>query len=67
MNLLDDGVDVWRPVRAGRLHGGVYRIMDQPYDREIETWQFAPGDAVVCGETHHHADLAGPPLLGWAK
>jgi len=64
VNLLDDGVHVWRPVQAERLHGDVYRIMDQPYDREIETWQFASGGAVVCGATHHHEGLAGPPLLG---
>jgi len=48
VRLLDEGVDVWRPVRAKRLSGTVYRIVDQPYEREIETWQFAPGDAVVC-------------------
>lgn len=48
VSLLDEGVDVWRPVRAKRLGGTVYKIVDQPYEREIETWQFEPGDAVVC-------------------
>lgn len=48
VSLVDDGVDVWRPVRAEHLHGDVYRIVDQPYDREIETWEFEPGEEVIC-------------------
>jgi len=48
VSLLDEGVDVWRPVRAKRLRGNVYRIVDGPYAREIETWQLEPGGAVVC-------------------
>jgi hypothetical protein len=48
VNLLDEQVDVRRPVQAERLHDDVYRIADQPYDREVETWQFEPGDEVVC-------------------
>lgn len=48
VSLLDEAVDVWRPVRAERLHDNVYRIVDQPYNREIETWQFEPGVEVVC-------------------
>lgn len=46
--LVDEGVDVWRPVLAEHLSGNVYRIVSQPYDREIESWQFEPGDDVVC-------------------
>jgi len=46
--LLGDGVEAWRPVQAKKLHGNVYRIVDQPYDRETETWQFEPGANVVC-------------------
>jgi hypothetical protein len=48
VSLIDEGVEVWRPVRATRLRGDIYRIVEQPYDRELETWQFEPGDAVVC-------------------
>jgi hypothetical protein len=48
VRLLDEGVDVWRPVQAKHLGGNRYRIVDQPYDREIETWQFEPGDEVAC-------------------
>jgi hypothetical protein len=46
--LLDEGVDVWRPVMARRLSDGTYLILEQDYDRSTETWQFEPG-AVVKG------------------
>ena len=48
MKLLDEGVDVWRPVLAEFLHDDIYSIIDQPYDRETEIWEFEPGDEVVC-------------------
>jgi hypothetical protein len=48
VSLLNEGVDVWRPVQAERLRYDVYRIADQHYDDNIETWQFTPGDVVVC-------------------
>ena len=47
VRLLDEGVDVWRPVASEHVRGNVYRIADQPYDREVETWEFAPGDEVI--------------------
>ena len=48
VSLFDEGVDVWRPVIA-ELHGpGVYLILEQPYDRDLERWQFEPGDYVTC-------------------
>jgi hypothetical protein len=46
--LLNEGVDVWRPVEAEKLQDNVYRIIFQPYDSDIETWQFSPGDEVIC-------------------
>jgi len=46
--LLDEGVDVWRPVQAERLSGNTYRILNQPYVRNTESWQFEPGDLVLC-------------------
>jgi hypothetical protein len=48
VSLLDEGVQVWRPVAAEHLDGDVYRIVAQPYDRETERWAFQPGDRVVC-------------------
>jgi hypothetical protein len=46
--LLDEDVDVWRPVIAERLDRDVYRIVEQHYDKDTERWQFQPGDEVVC-------------------
>ena len=46
--LLDEGVDVWRPVQAEHLSGNVYRILRQSYDRTVESWQFEPRDVVLC-------------------
>lgn len=48
MSLLGEAVDVRRPVRAEHLHDRIYRIVEQPYDRELETWEFGPGDEVIC-------------------
>jgi hypothetical protein len=44
--LLDEGIDVWRPVAAERLSRGCYRIVD--HDRGVERWQFEPGTVVRC-------------------
>ena len=46
--LLGEGVDVWRSVQAEHLHGDVYRVLSQAYDRSTESWQFEPGDDVLC-------------------
>ena len=50
VSLLDENVEVWRPVQAERTGGNVYKILNQHYDRETEIWQFEPGDEVVCEE-----------------
>ncbi len=46
--LRNEGVDVWRPVQAEHLEGNRYRILSQPYDRDLESWQFDPGEEVLC-------------------
>jgi hypothetical protein len=46
--LLDEGIDVWRPVEAQRLSSDRYLIVDQGYDPDIERWQFEPGTVVRC-------------------
>jgi hypothetical protein len=44
--LLNEGTDVWRPVEAEPLGGGLYRVLgDAPED---ETWAHAPGSTVRC-------------------
>jgi hypothetical protein len=48
VRLLNEGVDVRRPIQAEHLADHIYRILDQPYDRSIEHWEFEPGDHVVC-------------------
>lgn len=48
VRLAGEGVDVWRPVAARQQRENVYRILEQPYDREIEHWQFEPGEVVRC-------------------
>jgi hypothetical protein len=45
--LLDEAVEVSRPVRAERERDNIFRISDQPCDRSHETWQYKPGDRVV--------------------
>lgn len=46
--LLDEGVDVWRPVEAERLSPDSYLIVEQDYDRGLERWEFEPGTVVRC-------------------
>jgi hypothetical protein len=46
VELLDEGVDVWRPVQAQVEGDGVYRLPDSaPAD---ETWAFPAGSRVRC-------------------
>ena len=59
VSVADEGVDVWRPV-AAQQRDSVYRILEQPYDRELEHWQFEPGDEVKC-ESRNLDD--GPVLV----
>ena len=44
--LLDEGVDVWRPVLAQHLRDDLYRIVVSPPDGEV--WEFNHGDVVRC-------------------
>lgn len=46
--LRDEVVPVWRPVQAEALGGSRYRIMEQPYERALERWEFEPGEIIVC-------------------
>jgi hypothetical protein len=48
VRLLDENVDVWRPVEAEEIAADRFRIVDQPYDRCTERWEFEPGDEVMC-------------------
>jgi hypothetical protein len=46
VELLDEGVDVWRPVQAEHLGGDLYRLTGERPDGEV--WPFAVGDVVRC-------------------
>ena len=46
--LLDEAVDVWRPIEARRLPDDACLILDRDYDRSVEEWAFEPGTVVRC-------------------
>ena len=48
VKLTDEPVPVWRSVKAEQISEDVYLIVVQPSDREIEQWEFQPGERVVC-------------------
>ena len=49
MPLLNEGVDVWRPVEATQLSADRYRVKgNRPADEE---WAFPPGAIVRCERT----------------
>ena len=48
VRLLDEGLDVWKPIDARMVGENVFQISDQPYDSDLETWEFEPGDFVFC-------------------
>ena len=57
--LLDEGVDVWRPVQASRRIGETFEIVSKNDDPEDEHWQFPSGALVRCEER----ELSGGPCL----
>ena len=63
VRLLDEGVDVWRPVQARRLSETTYQISKEAVP-EGEVWAFAPGDIVVAEHRGpaHEASLVAVAL-----
>lgn len=56
VSLIDEGVEVWRPVPAYRVDADTYIVLRTPdYDPQDESWQFPPGSIVVC-EARQSAD-----------
>jgi hypothetical protein len=47
VKLLDEAVDVWRPVDASPEGDDTYRLADTPTPTE-EVWEFRPGSVVRC-------------------
>ncbi len=48
MFLLDEGVDVWRPVQARHLGTDQYEIVSTNPSDSTEQWEFTTGDVVRC-------------------
>jgi hypothetical protein len=46
--LLDEGVDVWRPVQARGLGDDRYQLVSVNSDPDDEHWEFNTGDVVRC-------------------
>jgi hypothetical protein len=46
VELLEEGVPCWRPVKAEKLPDGSFRILDSC--PEEECWAFETGDVVKC-------------------
>lgn len=46
VKLMDEDIDVWRPVTAEHLDGDRYRLRDEAPLGEM--WPFAAGDVVRC-------------------
>jgi hypothetical protein len=48
VRLIDEPVPAWRPVKAEHIAGNVYLIVAQPYNQDMEAWEYQPGERVVC-------------------
>jgi hypothetical protein len=53
VRLLNENVDVWRPVQAVSLGNNIFHIIEQLYERSHEHWQFEPMTTVECKETRY--------------
>jgi hypothetical protein len=45
--LLDEGIEVWRPVKAVKLKDNTYLILSNQTVPRDEIWEFQPGNTVV--------------------
>jgi hypothetical protein len=49
VRLLDEGTDIWRPVRATALPDGTFKLArPEGYDPQAELWEFPPHATVRC-------------------
>jgi hypothetical protein len=48
IQLMDEGIDVWRPVAAVQVTEDVFRIDPKTIVPKHEHWQFGPGQEVRC-------------------
>lgn len=57
MPLLDEGIDVWRPVEAEVLPNGQYRIVAENQSPDVERWAFTTGQVVSCAEREFDGEM----------
>jgi hypothetical protein len=62
--LLGEGVDVWRPVQARPLGGGLFRIVGVDADVSDESWQFPVGAIVTCARKQFANGQIGMTAVG---
>jgi hypothetical protein len=62
--LLDEGIDMWRPVLAERVRDDIYRITGAPPD-DTEKWEFMRGDVVRCRQQNFNNGEMG--LVAYEK
>jgi hypothetical protein len=48
VRLLDEGVDVWRPVRATAQPDGTFKLVPPEKPDPTEVWEFPPHATVRC-------------------
>jgi len=58
VELMEEGVEVYRPVQATSLGGGLYRIESLQSDQS-EVWRFATGSVVRCRPTRFDGGEVG--------
>ena len=46
--LLNENVEVWRPIEAILVEKGIYRIISENLNPDDEQWEFSTGDLVQC-------------------
>ena len=71
IRLMDESVDVWRPVSARQVGGEIYIIDANAALPRGEAWEFTPGPRVRCqwrtfaeGEGFAAVELAGESAAG---
>lgn len=47
VKLLDEGVDVWRPVQARSIGSGVFLVDQRAPEDTDEVWEYGYGDHVI--------------------
>lgn len=55
IRLLDEGTEVYRPVKAMKVSKNIYKINSKPSDDEV--WEFLYGDHLICKDKKCSDDL----------